>query len=65
MVLYIEHKNHLISTKITLKTRIRILVVDVFSICLYNREIRTLTKALENTIDVFQRNFLRKILNIR
>ncbi len=35
------------------------------SIFLYNSELWTLTKNLENTVDVFQRNTLRKIINIR
>ena len=35
------------------------------SIFLYNSELWTMTKQLENTVDVFQRNILRKILDIK
>ncbi len=65
MVSCIQHKNHLTSTKIILQTRIRIFEAYVTSIFLYNSEVWTLTKALEKTIDVFLRNLLRKILDIR
>ncbi len=62
MVSYIQHQNHLTSS---LKTRIRIFESYVSSIFLYSSKVWTLTKAVEKTIDVFQRNFLRKILDIR
>ncbi len=52
------------STNITLKTRIRICEAYVSSIFLYTSKVWTLTKALEKTIDVFQRNLIRKILDI-
>ncbi len=65
MVSYIPHQNHLTSTKITLKTRIRIFEAYVSSVFLYNSQVWKLTKALEKTIDGFQRNLLKKILDIR
>ena len=34
------------------------------SIFLYNSELLTTKKSVENTVDVFQRNIFRKILNI-
>ena len=43
----------------------RLLKSHVESIFLYNSELWTLTKKIENTINVFQRNLLRKILNIK
>ncbi len=65
MVSYIQHKHPLTSTKIPLKTRIRIFEAYVSSIFLYNSEVWTLTKALEKTIYVSQINLIRKILDIR
>ena len=43
----------------------RIFSAYVKSIFLYNSEIWTLTKKLEEDIDVFQRSLLRKLLDIR
>ena len=48
-----------------MKIKIRILNAFVGSIFLYNSELWTLNAALNNKIDVFHRNFLRKIANIR
>ncbi len=65
MVSYIQLKHPLTSTTITLKPRIRIFKAYVSSIFLYNSVVWTLTKALENSIDVFLSNLPRKILDIR
>ncbi|XP_033121982.1 uncharacterized protein LOC117120996, partial [Anneissia japonica] len=51
--------------KITTKLKVRVFNVYVTSICLYNSELWTITKLLENEIDVFQRKFLRRILGIK
>ena len=45
--------------------KIRIMNSHLESIFLYNSELWTMTKGLEHVVDVFQRNFLRKILNIK
>ena len=43
----------------------RIFNVYVASIFFYNSELWTLTKKLENKVDVFQRRLLRRILKIK
>jgi len=63
-IAFIQYKPILTNKKIELKTRIRIFNAYITSIFLYNSEIWTLTKTLEKQIDSFQRNLLRKILNI-
>ena len=61
-----SHYTHsLTSNKIDLKTRMRLFNAYITSIFLYNSELWTLTKKLENTVDVFQRRLYRKILKIR
>lgn len=65
MVAFNQYKHSLTSKHIELKTRIRILNAYITSIFLYNSELWTLTKSQENTIDVFQRNLLRKIIKIK
>lgn len=50
---------------VTVETKLRIFGALLESIFLYNSELWTLTKALENEVDVFQRQLLRNILNIR
>lgn len=58
--------NHIFSSKkVSLKQKQRIFNAYVESIFLYNSEIWTLTKKLEEDIDIFQRSMLRKLLNIR
>ena len=61
---YSTYKITLESKKLKLKTRIRLFQAYVESIFLYNSELWTANKKLENDIDVFQRNLLRKILQI-
>ncbi len=61
---FIHHKHTLTSSKTTLKIRIRIFNAYVTSIFSYNSELWTLTKKMEQ-IDTFQRNLLRKMLNIK
>ena len=53
------------SKRVQISIKMRLLKSHVESIFLYNSELWTLTKKLENTINVFQRNLLRKILNIK
>ena len=53
------------SKKVQIPTKVRLLKSQVESISLYNSELWTLTKKLENTMDVFQRNLLRKVLSIK
>ena len=53
------------SNKISLSTRIRAFNAYVASIFLYNSELWTLTKIKEKKINTFQRNLLRKIMNIK
>jgi hypothetical protein len=65
MAAFIQHKHTLTSTKISLKIRTRIFNAYVTSIFLYNSEIWTLSKKMETQIDTFQRNILRKMLNIK
>ena len=57
--------NHIFKNKnVSIKTKHRIFSAYVESIFLYNSEIWTLTKKLEEEIDVFQRSLLQKLLNI-
>jgi hypothetical protein len=65
MAAFTQHKPALSSKHIALKTRLRIMNAYVSSIFMYNSETWTLTKTLEMKIDAFQRNILRKILNIK
>ena len=52
------------SKKNSIKIKLRTFNAYVASVFLYNSELWTLTKKLENTIDTFQRRHLRKILGI-
>ena len=52
------------SSKISNSIKIRTFQTYVTSVFLYNSELWTLTKKLEEEIDIFQRKQLRKILNI-
>ena len=57
--------NSIFSSKINSVTiKLRTFNAYVASVFLYNSELWTLTKKLENTIDTFQRRHLRKILGI-
>ena len=53
------------SKQVSLEVKMRLFHSHIQSIFLYNSELWTLTKKLESTVDVFQRNILRKILDIR
>ena len=53
------------SRKISTQVKVRILQTYIRSTYLYNSELWTLTKKLENTIDTFHRKQLRKILGIK
>lgn len=52
------------SQKCSIVMKSRIFTAFISSIFLYNSELWTLNQKLENTIDVFQRSLLRKILNV-
>ena len=65
MLSYNKYQDILQDKKLNLKTKIRIFESYVSSIFLYNSELWTLTKKLENEIDVFQRILLRRILKIK
>src|SRR3989442_7212307 len=64
MMSYNKYKNILESNKISLKFRIGLFNVYIASIFLYNSELWTLTKKLNNAIDIFQRALLKKMLKI-
>ncbi len=53
------------STKNTIKTKVKVFNAFVRSIFMYNSELWTLTKKLENTVDIFQRLLLRRIINVK
>ena len=53
------------SKKTSREVKIRIFRSHIESIFLYNCELWTITKNHENTIDVFQRRLIRKMLNIK
>ena len=53
------------SKQISNETKLRIFNALIESIFLYNCEVWTVTKAIEKDIDIFQRNLLRRILNIK
>ena len=61
---FIQYKEILTSKKIELKVRLRLFNAYISSVFLYNSELWTLTKTQENKIDTFQRNLLRRLLNI-
>jgi hypothetical protein len=58
--------NHVFKNKkVTLKNKLRIFNAYVESIYLYNSELWTVTKAIEEEIDIFQRSLLRRLLHIK
>ena len=59
------YKDILYKNKNSVKTKLRVFQAYISSIFLYNSEVWTLTEKLNHTIDVFQRQLLRKILNIK
>src|SRR5207244_5476442 len=62
---YLNHKAFLETKQLSLKVRMRLFNAYITSIFMYNSELWTITKKLENVINVFQRNLLRKILKIK
>ena len=64
MASYTQYRSILSSTKIELKTRMRLFDAYISSIFLYNSEVWSLTKTQEHAIDVFQRSLLRGMLRI-
>ena len=60
-----QYQHILQSKKILLEARMRLFDTYVSSIFLYNSELWTLTKTLSNTIDIFHRNLLRKVLKVK
>ena len=61
---YNKLKKILKSRQVNPKLKVKVLNIYIKSIFLYNCEIWTITKELENSIDVFQRTLLRRTLNI-
>src|SRR2546425_7514159 len=64
MVSYNKYKDILQSKKLSLKLRCRLFKVYVDSIFLYNSETWTLSKKLNEEIDIFQRGLLKRMLKI-
>src|SRR3989442_7002379 len=64
MMSYNKYKKILESKKLSLKVRMRLFNVYISSIFLYNSELWSLTKKLNNAIDIFQRVLIKKILKI-
>ena len=62
---YKKKENIYKSKKVTLKTKLRCFNAYTASIFLYNSSLWTLTKKMEKRVDTFQRNMLRKILNVK
>ena len=62
---YKKKENIFKSSKISLTSKIRVFNAYITPIFLYNCELWTLTKNREKTVDTFQRNLLRKIMNIK
>jgi hypothetical protein len=52
------------SNQVSEAVRLRMYKAYIESIFLYNSELWTLTKTLENTIDSFQRRILRKVIHV-
>ncbi len=62
---YNDLKHILDSKRASIAVKIRIMNSHLESTCLCNSELWTITKALEYIVEVFQGNFLRKILKIK
>ena len=58
------NKNVFNNNRISKETKIRVFNAYVSSIFLYNSELWSLNKDLEHQVDVFQRNLLRRVLQI-
>jgi hypothetical protein len=65
MAAFIKYQNLLTSKKLSVRIRLRIFNAYVSSIFLYNSETWTLSKKSQEEVDVFHRNLLRKILQIK
>ena len=64
-IAYNNLKNILISKKVSLTTKIKLYQSLIASIFLYNCELWTMTKQRESKVDIYQRKFLRNIINIK
>ena len=62
---YNSYEDIFCSRRISEKVRLRAFKQYVESIFLYNSELWTLTKTLQNQIDSFQRRLLRKVIHVR
>ncbi len=62
---YHQNRKILESNKISLKIRLRLFNCYVTSIFMYNVEIWSMNTTLQDRIDAFQRNLLRKMLKIK
>ena len=65
MASFLNYEKQQKCKQISLKVRMRMFNAYIASIFLYNSELWTLNRKLENEIDIFQRSLLRKILNIK
>ena len=65
MTVFHKMQSKLQSKKISFTIRMKLFRTYITSVFLYNSELWTLTKKLENEIDVFQRNILKKIMKIK
>ena len=64
-IFHCVHCVHIFKSRtVSEQTKIRIFVAYVESIFLYNSELWTINKTLNNKIDTIQRTFLRKVLGI-
>ena len=62
---YNQLKHIFESKRASLDVKVRLLNSHVRSIFLHNSDLWTISKKFENAIDVFQRNILRKIINVK
>ena len=60
-----KYERILRNKRLTIKLDIRILNALIYPMLLYNSEIWTLTKKLQESLDSFQRKLLRRMLNIK
>ena len=60
-----KYEKILFNRQASMKLKVRTLKTFIYPMLLYNCEIWTLTKKLEESIDIFQRKLLRRMLNIK
>ena len=62
---FYKYERILCNRQTSIKLKIRTLNTFIYPMLLYNCEIWTLTKKLEESLDIFQRKLLRRMLNIK